>query len=568
MWQNLNKKRLNYLLLSFFLLFFSLHRFYNLGFKELQMWDESLYGVRAKSIYYFNDWVDQTKHAVGGLYSSSHPPLFIWFTSLFYKIFGISEFTTRFFSALFGSLTVFLIFILIRKFFDIKTDNSSLLKPSILSIPLLGSIYLFNFYSRQAQLDIPYIFFVSLSIYFYLLALERREIFLILSGISFGLALMTKIIVGFFAPISIGIFILIAIFKKEMDLKKGIIHLSTLTSIGILIALPWHLYMLKTYGDDFINTFFKFHIIERLSRGVEENIPELGFFYILNQLIVQFPPVILVFFDLLKILKNFKSTQKEKILIHTWFWSTFLITSISKTKIPTYALPSLVPAVIISSTFLFEIENESKKWLPLSFLLTAIVWSSSQDLRDAIKNFIKFNFNLTSMTSALGFLLGFLTILVISKKLFSEIQPQKLRRLIFTFTILIGTFVVLKTEFFLDYSRYYDGAEKVCQIIDSSKCDTLFYLHTKHSTEGMNPQLTFYSYRKLSHSIVWIEIPREDFKRISKFLSSTSNAFVLVEKTAKDKTEKRAELNNLKFKIESMNYKPIIEVRRYILYKF
>ena len=34
------------------------------GFKELQMWDESLYGVRAKAIYYFNEWIDQTNYAV------------------------------------------------------------------------------------------------------------------------------------------------------------------------------------------------------------------------------------------------------------------------------------------------------------------------------------------------------------------------------------------------------------------------------------------------------------------------------------------------------------------------
>jgi len=565
--QKLSKDKLNHILFLLLFTFFAFHRFYNLGFKELQMWDESLYAVRAKSIYYFNNWIDQTNHAVGGLYSSSHPPLFIWLTAILYKIFGINEFTTRFFSALFASLTILITFMFIKKFFDLQQNNSSFLKPSILSIPMLGSIYLFNFYSRQAQLDIPYIFFVSLSIYFYLYSLNNRKIFLILSGVFFGLALMTKIIVGFFAPISIGLFLLLLILRKEIKFKEAAYQLATVTAIGILIALPWHIYMLLTHRYDFINTFFKFHIFERLSRGVEENIPELGFFYILNQLIVQFPPIVLVFFDLFDIVKNFKSIPKEKILIHSWFWSTFLITSISKTKIPTYALPSLVPAVIISSTYLFEIANAKKKWLQISLLLISILWSSSQSLRDGIKNFLKFNLDQTSATAVIIFIVGFVLILVISKKFLNTLIPQRFKLIAFISTILIGFYVILKTEIFIDYSRFYDGAEKVCQIIDTSKCDTVLYLHTKHSTEGMNPQLTFYSYRKLSRSIAWIEIPRHEFERISKFLSSTKSHIVIVEKTAKDKTEKRDELNNLKRNLEYTGYKPLEEVRRYILYK-
>jgi 4-amino-4-deoxy-L-arabinose transferase-like glycosyltransferase len=110
------KKFLPFLLLSFFVIV----RFYNLGFKEIQMWDEALYAVRAKAIYYFNCWLDQTDYAEGGLYSSSHPPLYIWLTALLYKLFTINEFTSRFFSALFSSLCLVFTYLLIKKIFQPK----------------------------------------------------------------------------------------------------------------------------------------------------------------------------------------------------------------------------------------------------------------------------------------------------------------------------------------------------------------------------------------------------------------------------------------------------------------
>ncbi len=553
-------------LLAILLLFFSFHRFYNLGFKEIQMWDESLYGVRAKSIYYFNDWLDQTEHAVGKLYSSSHPPLLIWLIALLYKFFGVSEFTTRFFSALFGSLTVILTYLLTKKFFDDKIEPSSI-KASVFSIPLLGSIYLFNFYSRQAQLDIPYIFFVALSIYFYLEFLNGRRHSLYLSGLSFGLALMTKIIVGFFAIITIGIFLVFMYLRKMTSIKEVVSQLMIVSSIGFLIALPWHVYMFKVHGLDFINTFFKFHIVERLYQGVEGNIPELGYLYILNQLVVQFPPVVLVFFDLIDTLKNSKQAGEARVLIHAWFWSTFLITSISKTKIPTYALPSIVPATIIASIYLVKIIKEDRNLLPLSTLLIAMVWSSSQGLRDGVKSLMKFNLTKESFALTAVFLIVILLSPFLIRTINKLTNKENLTKVAFYLSVLIGAWVIFKTEILTDYNRYNDGARAVCNFIDSSEVDTLFYLYTKHSTEGMNPQLTFYSYRKISGSVHWIEIPRQDYKTIESHLLNSKNPIVLVERSAKDKLEKFAVVDSLMKILAKFNFQEVIEVKRYFLFQ-
>lgn len=567
------KKWENFLIFSL-LLFFSLHRFYNLGFKELQMWDESLYGVRAKAVYYFNEWLDQTKHAVGGLYSSSHPPLFIWLTAIFYKIFNISEFTTRFFSALFGSLTVILSQLMVKKFFDDINEKRFYAKPSFLVAPFLGSIYLFNFYSRQAQLDIPYIFLITLSIYFYLNYLTSKEFrYIFFSGVSFGLSLMVKIIVGFFVPIAIGLFLILMFSCKRIKFNEFISQIFILTLIGITIALPWHIYMLAKHGEDFINTFIKFHIVERLTEGVEENIPELGFFYILNQLIVQFPPSILVFFDFIDLVKNFKQADKRKLLLHSWFWSMFFITSLSKTKIPTYVLPLFVPAVTIAGVYFVKALKE-KNIVSISALLISLLWSSSQNLRDAVKETIKFKFEFGSLSIAFLFLIAILISPLFVKLIFEKFETNsyhgryKMIKFATGLTLLTGLFVILKTEFFINYGEYIDGAQKICDYVDRSKVDTVFYFYTKHSTEGMNPQLTFYSYRKLSGSIKWIEIPRSRYDILKNYRSSLNRTLIIIEKTKKDfeVTSKELELTR-KFLFE-IGFEELLNVKRYILLKW
>ncbi len=547
------KKPLSLLLLSFF----TFVRFYNLGFKEIQMWDEALYAVRAKAIYHFNCWLDQTNYAVGGLYSSSHPPLFIWLTALLYKFFTINEFTSRFFSALFSSLSIILTYLLIKKFLNQKS--------ALLSIPFLGSIYLFNFYSRQGQLDITYIFFITLSIYFYLEFLNnKRGKYILISGVAFGLALMTKIIVGFFTIITISIFLLIEILRKNVKFIEALLQITAITLMGLILALPWHIFMLKIHGENFINTFLKFHIIERLSEGVEGNIPELGYLYILNQLIVQFPPVILVFFDLFETLKKFKIADSKRLLLQSWFWTTFLITSISKTKIPTYALPSFIPAVIISSVYIVEITEQRKNSFALSSVLITVVWSSSQNLRNGVKDFLKLHINNFSISQTILFLTAVVTAPFVVSIVKSRVKS--LTYFIFFITVLISTFVVFKTIILTDYERFNDGAEKVANLIDKSNFKTVFYLYTPHSTEGMNPQLTFYSFRKISGSIKWIEVKRNDFNEIINKLRNSKNVIVLVEKTARDKSERKEEFENVKRILKQFDFTEVLTTRRYSVF--
>ncbi|MFN3135869.1 MAG: hypothetical protein ACK44H_09930, partial [Candidatus Kryptonium sp.] len=203
----------------------------------------------------------------------------------------------------------------------------------------------------------------------------------------------------------------------------------------------------------------------------------------------------------------------------------------------------------------------------LSLLLISLVWSSSQELRDAVKGVLKFNTDLNSLLITVLFVFSMPLILLAVSLIFKKIESGKIAKIVYAIAIGVGLFSILKTEFFTDYERYNDGAKKICRFVDSSKIDTVLYLYTKHSTAGMNPQLTFYSYRKLSGSIKWIEIPRGEHQIIKNHLYNLKNPIVIVERTARDLQDKRHELESAKQILVEFGFKEFINVRRYILFK-
>src|SRR3989339_198522 len=120
-------------------------RFVNLGFVDLQAWDEALYAVRAEGVLVFGAWADQTEFAIDGLYSALHPPLYVWLTALSFSLFDVTEFSARFFAAVSGTLTLFVIYSIGR-----RLSNRSV---GLIAALLFGLNPFALFFSRQGQFD-------------------------------------------------------------------------------------------------------------------------------------------------------------------------------------------------------------------------------------------------------------------------------------------------------------------------------------------------------------------------------------------------------------------------------
>ncbi len=109
-------------------------------------------------------------------YNFHYAPLFPLIWAGFFKVFGVSEWSSRLMSITFslGSLTVF--YFLVKKYFDIKT--------AIVSSIFWISTPMFIYFGKMPVHEIPLMFFVLLAFYFYL---SGRFKLLLVATITAGL---------------------------------------------------------------------------------------------------------------------------------------------------------------------------------------------------------------------------------------------------------------------------------------------------------------------------------------------------------------------------------------------
>jgi dolichyl-phosphate-mannose-protein mannosyltransferase len=212
-----------------------LTRFYQLGEPAKIVSDE----------HYF---VDFGRHYLSHtFYHDVHPPLGKFFIALGIKIFGDTPFGWRFFTALFGSLLIPLAYLLAKKIFKGYF------------IPLVFSFFilfdgLFLVQSRMARFDVIYVYFIFLAYYLFFCYLESKTVkgahlFLLLSGVSFGLSISTK----WFALAAIApLFIIylsrarwwqVSRLKNLFNFSSGV-NLSWLYFFTYLIIIPLSIYLL------------------------------------------------------------------------------------------------------------------------------------------------------------------------------------------------------------------------------------------------------------------------------------------------------------------------------------
>jgi hypothetical protein len=120
----------------------------------------------------------------------------LWFavTDISYKILGVTQFASRFAPVLFGMLLIFVVFLLAKELFK---DNKTALIAS-----LLVAISPFHIKSMTAEMDVMAMFFVFLSLFLFLRALNNNadKRLLALSAIALGLAIYTKVYPLLFIP--------------------------------------------------------------------------------------------------------------------------------------------------------------------------------------------------------------------------------------------------------------------------------------------------------------------------------------------------------------------------------
>lgn len=197
-------------------------------------WDEVAWGYNAYSLGI--DLKDEFGRFLPVAYLESFgdfkPPLYAYLDILPIKLFGLSEFATRFPSALFGLLTVFITYFLVKRiFWNSKYVNLY----GLVSALVLGVSHWHVMLSRAAFEANVATFFIVLGVFLFLVAIQKSKWILVLSLSSFALSLYTFNTARIVSPLLI--LLLTFVFRKELLKKKDAVVTSFAVSFFLLLPI-------------------------------------------------------------------------------------------------------------------------------------------------------------------------------------------------------------------------------------------------------------------------------------------------------------------------------------------
>jgi 4-amino-4-deoxy-L-arabinose transferase-like glycosyltransferase len=315
--------------------------FVNLGQWDLWSPDEPRYAEVSREMVNGGDWI--LMHRNGELYTDK-PPLFFWFNGISSFLWqGVTPFSVRFPSALFGTLTVLLTFFIGKRLYSSRTG--------FLSGLILATSFQFAYLSTRGNIDTTLTFFTTASILCFIQwyqSNQEGEISLKgMKGLSFygyyvGMALATlaKGPVGFILPLLVTLLFLLV--QKDW---KGIKAMRLLPGILLFLAivLSWYLPAVLMGGKDYLNATLLHHSFDRFAKGSAHIRPIYYYLY-------QFPPNFLPWIIFLPAAMAYGfsramiAKRKEFLFLMIWFICIFGFFTLSKGKRGLYFLP-LFPAV-------------------------------------------------------------------------------------------------------------------------------------------------------------------------------------------------------------------------------
>ena len=345
-----------------------------LGHNRLTDWDEGIYAQVSREMLqsgwlvpHWNSlvWIDK-------------PPLTYWITALFFKLFGVSEFTARLGSALSAIALVTLLHAWLLR----TTSRANARLTAWLSTLILLTTFGFLHVARVGETD-SLLSLGSLLALIGLADLLRPHDHPSTSGwylywTGFAIALMSKSAAS--GTIFITLLVLLAI---DPTLRR---RLSAPFFLGFLLflalVLPWHLYMFSLFGQVFLRQYLGLHVLGRVAYQFDGHLTPWWYYF--RVLLFSAPPWVLLYPAALYAAFRHPSLRPFAIfaLIQILFF-TCIQTRLPHYMAPAYAPLSALVAVWIASrlhaldiahrptAFRFQLATASAAFWIIAALLTA-----------------------------------------------------------------------------------------------------------------------------------------------------------------------------------------------------
>lgn len=312
--------------------------------------DEPVYGETAREMLAAKDWLSPR---IFGMFWYDKPPLFYWLEMLSYRLFGISDLTSRLPGACMAFATVLYVYYRGKKIFNPAVAYTSAM--------ILASSLGFWYIGHAAITDTALVFTLTVALLgFYEKQYYRAYIFC-------GLAVLAKGPIGYAFPALIVLLYLLAMRRlrqlREMKLFSGIL-------LALLVGLPWYVLMYHTHGDAFLQTFIGYHNITRFA--APEHPGRNSVFFFIPVLAVGLLPWSAGLIPALVQLRKRAGIYRDALYFCVlWAAFIFIFFSLSKTQLVTYIAPMFPPCALLLGWFFRDRFDAGKR--SLSTILSALL---------------------------------------------------------------------------------------------------------------------------------------------------------------------------------------------------
>jgi 4-amino-4-deoxy-L-arabinose transferase-like glycosyltransferase len=355
-----------------------------LGHNRLTDWDEGIYAGISRAMvgpsWVVPDWSARPWLPWwNGQPWLEKPPLMLWITAIFFRLFGVSEFTARLGSALSGVALV----ALLHGWLTLRRSTLAGWCCTIMLLSTFGFLHV----ARVGEMDV----LLSLGCAMALIGLceldRNNPAAWLLFWVGFAIALMTKGAASITLPITL----LLTLATNRLSVlnhttnRLGAPHLdfemwamwarhqARAFTLGLLlflaIVLPWHLTMLHRFGHLFLDQYLGLHVLTRATSQIEGHLTPWWFY--LRVLLVSAAPWVLLYpFALWHTLTN-PAPTKPGCPIHArslgmsgsargsirpfalFALVVLLLFSIAQTRLPHYIAP-IYPALSVVTAIWLE----------------------------------------------------------------------------------------------------------------------------------------------------------------------------------------------------------------------
>ena len=340
---------------------------WDLGSLPLRDWDEGIVAGVARNIWRAEPnsqtWLYPTIN-YGDPYWNK-PPLIHWAIALAYRLFGVSEWSTRIVPALISAGSVPLLYLIGREVF---VARSTALISAAVYLTLLPAVR----HGRVAMLDGAIACWFCGAVWC-LLRGRRDRRWLLGTGLAIGAICLTK---GMMMGVLLGGMIVLFLAWDRPKLLKSLYLWSSFT-LGILPAISWYTAQYLHYGEQFLGISLGTQTFNRIWEPVSD-VSSPSWYYLLEIAKYGLPWLIFLPYGV-KLGFDNRHLSWAKLAL-TWSGIYLLAVSLMATKLPWYIIPIYPGLSLLVGASLNRVWQKNQApyfWRVSLSLLSLICWLGS-----------------------------------------------------------------------------------------------------------------------------------------------------------------------------------------------